>query len=231
MGNSEIGPGTDFESLLRRHLTGGTSLSGQSNETPEQGVINLFSALQGSPLLGVAAAAATHLLTDSDLNVRAGAVAAVQEFPRDFDPSVILKILEENARLYQGVGANHFGRKQPDLAWALLRGLAAIASTNADVRNRLRSAMQDRTNGTEVLAGVVANDKEWVICHPVETIQADPTRAWIALLNLGDATSRERFTRAVPQESPGACDALKAGIRRAIQNSVERDRLLSLTCG
>jgi hypothetical protein len=231
VGNTEIGPTTDFAGLLRRQLTGGTALSGRYDETPEQGVLNLFAAVQETPLAPLAAAATTQLLTDPDLDVRAGAVAAVEEFPKYFDSSLLLNILRSHPRLYEGVGSNHFGRKQADLAWALLRGMAAVPSRDTAVRDRLRLAAQDRANGSWVLAGVTANDRDWVIAHPSEVIQADPTRAWIVVLNLGDADSRERFVRAVPRESPDLRDAVTAGIQRAVQNEAERNRLLNMIRG
>lgn len=228
VGNTDVGPNTDFEGLLRRQFSGGTPFSGRYDNTPEQGALSLFAALKDSPFASRAADAVTRLLTDDNLDVRAGAVAVVEDFPKYFDEGRLLELISRRSELYEGIGANHFGRKQPDLAWALLRGLAALQATDAAVRDRLRRAAQDRVNGTWVLAGVTANDTDWVLTHPAETVQGDPTRAWIVLLNLGDREKRERFIRMVPSESPELRDAIRHGIERAIRDETERSHLLKL---
>jgi hypothetical protein len=226
VGNTDIGPATDFEGLLRRQFLGGTPFSGRYDETAEQGALSLFAALKDTPFASRAADAVTGLLTDDNLDVRAGAVAVVEDFPQYFDGGQILRLLNEHSELYEGVGTNHFGRKQPDLAWALMRGLAAMAKTDPAVRDRLRKAAQDPVNGTWVLAGVTSNDADWVINHPAESVQGDPSRAWIVMLNLGD--NRERFLRMVPKESPELRDAVRRGVERAVRDEKERNRLLAL---
>jgi hypothetical protein len=231
VGNTDIGSTTDFFDLLHRQLRGGTPFSGRYDETPEQGALSLFTAVKDTELASRAADAVMRLLTDPDLDVRAGAVAVVQDFPTHFDSSRLLRLLKEHPELYDGVGANHFGRKQPDLAWALMRGMAAVPTNNPAVRDRLRVAAQDVTNGDWLLAGVTANDTEWIISHPAEAVQGDATRAWIVLLNLGNPANRQRFVSMVPKESPALRDAVKAGINRAIRDADERSRLLNALGG
>ena len=226
VGNTDIGPATDFESLLRHQFLGGTPLSGRYDDTPEQGALSLFAALKGKQFASRAADAVTRLLSDDNLDVRAGAAAVIEDFPEHFDGKRILKLLDDRPELYRGVGANHFGRKQPDLAWSLLRGMAAMTRPDPQVRDRLRRAAQDPVNGTWVLAGVTANDADWVINHPAESIQGDPSRAWIVVLNLGQ--NRERFMQMIPKESPGLRDAVRLGIERAVRDETERNHLLAL---
>jgi len=226
VGNTDVGPTTDFEGLLRRQFSGGTPFSGRYDETPDQGALSLFAALKDTDLASRAADAVTRLLKDDNLDVRAGAVAVVEDFPKYFDARRLLGLLNDHSKLYEGIGANHFGRKQPDLAWALMRGMAASRTTDPAVRDRLRQAAQDPVNGSWVLAGVTTNDADWVITHPAESVQGDASRAWIVLLNLGDH-DRERFVRMVPKESPELRDAIRRGVERAVRNETARNRLIS----
>ena len=230
VGNTDIGPSTDLLSLLRRQLTGGGPLSGRYDETPEQGAISLFSAVRNTPFETAATQAVSQLLTDANLDVRAGAVAIVEDFPTYFDSAQILELLSNSPDLYMGVGKNQFGRQQPDLAWALMRAMAASPAPTREVRDRLRLAVQDPSNGDRVLAGVTANDADWVMNHSIEVIQGDPTRAWIILLNL-DTANRERLIRTLPRESPQVHEAVRKGIERAITNASQRTQLLTLLDG
>ena len=220
----EVGPSTDIRSLLRNEFLGGSVLAGRYDEGPEAGVRSLFEAATGTGLERGVLAALKSLLTDTDVKVRAGAVGLVLHYAEKFDPSELLAILDRNRALYNDVP---LPGGSIDLAWALMRAIAASPTQDAKVVARLRRAVQEPAKGNWILAGLASNDTEWVIKHPQEILDDDPARARIVVFRL-DPNARERFVRGLPRESPRLREIVADAVLAEVKDSAEKDRLLQL---
>ena len=222
----EVGSSTDVRSLLRSEFRGGSRLAGRYDEGPEPGIRSLFEAAQGTPLEDRLLEALGSLLTDEDQKVRAGAVNMVLHYAEKFDPSQLLAILERNPRLYRDLPVDQAA--DLDMAWTLLRAVAATPTRDPQVIERLREAVTDPVKGMWVLAGVTSHDANWVIEHAQEVISDQPARARIVLYRLKDPRQREQLVRAIPSESPKLRKVIAEVVSEEIKDPSEKQRLLDL---
>jgi hypothetical protein len=224
----EIGPATNVTSMFRQQLLGGGIFSGRYDETPEPGIKTVLRAAEGTSVEPRVIDAILTLLTDDEPRVRAGAVEVAQHFAQKFDASQLLAILDKSPELFVGVPQAAPGNASKDLAWGLLRAMAAASNVTPTVISRLREAVVNVPNGSEVLAGLTERDTDWVIQHAPEVIGSDKGRASALLYLLGQPDLRERLVRSIPEESPRLRDVMKAAVSKEIREEGERRHLLEL---
>jgi hypothetical protein len=220
-----VGASTDLPSLLRDQLTSGSVLAGRYDDSPEPGIWSLFAAAKGTTLEPRLVQAVRSLLTDPDTRVRSGAVGLAQAYAEKFEAQDLLRVLADNPKLFEGVRVRP---GEPDLAWGLLRAMAASANWNSAVFERLRSAALVFPNGSAVLAGLVSHDPEWAIEHAQELIGDDLARAQIVLFRLKSPDQRERLVRAIPMESPRLRELIRTAVSEEVKDPSEKQRLLRL---
>jgi hypothetical protein len=219
---------TNFKTLLRNEFLGSALFAGRYDEDPAPGVRAFVNAAINTQFGNRALQALLSLLVDSDQTVRAGAAGTVLHFAERFDPATLLGILRDNPTLFNGVPL--LGEKGPaelDLAWTLLRAVAARPTNDVQVIAALREAVRHK-NGSWILAGLVTSDPIWVAEHPLEVLDEDPVRANIVLYRLGDPNLREKFVRSIPEESPLLRKALTKAVSEEVHDPTERRHLLSL---
>ena len=221
-----IGPNTDLRSLLKQQLLGDGLLAGRYDETPDQGIWSLFTAARGTGIEPRLIEAVKALLTDGDLQVRAGAVGLTQAFAEKFQAADLFALLNGEPRLFEGVAGLTAG--QPDLAWGMLRAIAGAQNWTPAVLVRIRGAALDLQNGLTVLAGLVNHDPNWVIEHAQEVIDNQPARAGVILHRLKDPVLRQSLVRQLPRESPELRKVMAQAVSEEVTDQKERDRLLEL---
>jgi HEAT repeat protein len=222
----QIGPSTDLRSLLKSQLLEGTLLAGRYDESSEEGIWSLFRAAKGTTLEPRLVEAVGELITDPDERVRSGAVDLAQAFAEKFQAGDLLAVLTDQAKLFEGVASPTSG--QPDLAWGLLRAIAAAKNWTPKVASRIRSAALDPVNGLSVLAGLVNHDPNWVIEHLQQLVTDQPVRAEVILFRLKDPILRERLVRAIPNESPSLKQLIAGAVAKEIRDEGEKRKLLRL---
>ena len=220
----QIGPSTDLAALISRQIKGGTALGQQPDEGPETALFALFGASAGTALESRLVEAAVQLLTDQDLDVRAGVVDVIQQFPDMFDSAHLLGVLDAHSDLFQA----STGTSRPDLALGILRAIASRPSSDLKIIRRLRQVVIDPKNGSWVLAGVADHDTDWLLSHLPEVVGADTNRARIILFRLRDPALRERLVREIPRESPELRKVMAQAVSEEVTDQKERDRLLEL---
>ena len=228
MESERLGPAADYVALLRRQLKYGTVWNEVGDPGPEEGVWRLFEATSGTPIEQRLVDAVTELLTDADVDVRSGAVALAQDYAEKMNPSTLLRILERNPALFDGIKPTDSRSDSPDLAWGLLRAMTANTGHDPQVVARLRTAAFDTENGSTVLGGLAADDPEWTIAQAQHLVSSDPTKARIIIANLPGEQSRERFVKALVGEPASLRQELVRVIADKITNSAERERLNSM---
>ena len=220
-----IGPSTDLPSLLKAQLINGSALAGRYDESPEPGIWSLFAAAKGTTIEPRLVQAVKDLLTDPDNRVRSGAVGLAQAYAEKFRGPDLLEVLINHPKMFQGVP----GRTgEPDLAWSLLRAIAATTDWSPAVTERLRSAALEFPNGSAVLAGLASHDPDWAISHAQELIGDQADRARILLFRLKLPDQRERLIRAIPRESPQLRTLMAGAVSTEVKDLAERQRLLQL---
>lgn len=224
----EVGPTTDVASILKEQLLHGGIFSGRYDETPEPGVRSVLRAAEGTSVEPRVLDAILQLLRDDNPRVRAGAVEIAQHFADKFDASRLLSILDQSPDLFTGIPQAAPGNAGKDLAWGLLRAVAAASHVTPSVISRLRQAVVNFPNGTEVLAGLTELDIDWVIEHAPEVIGSDKSRAKALLFMLGRPGLRERLVKAIPKESPLLREIMATSVSEEIRDEAERQRLLDL---
>jgi hypothetical protein len=224
----ELGPNTDVVSVLRKQLLGGGIFSGRYDEAPEPGVRSVVRAAEGTSVEPRVVEAILNLLTDENPQVRAGAVEIAQHFADKFDASRLLRILNQSPELFVGIPQGAPGNAGKDLAWGLLRAMAAASNVTPPVISRLRQAVVNFPNGAEVLAGLTERDSDWVIEHAPEVIGSDKSRAKALLFMLRGPVLRERLIKSIPAESPRLREIMTTAISEEIRDEAERRRLLEL---
>ena len=223
-----LGPSTDIAELLRRQLKYGSVWNEIGDPGPEEGIWRVFEAASGTPVEKKLVGAVVELLTDSDVNVRSGAVGLAQDFPEKMDPRVLLQILERNQTLFEGVKPTNSRADAPDLAWGLLQAMTANTGGDSSVLARLKKAAFDTENGFTVLGGLAADDPEWVIGQARSLVSDDPVKARIIIGNLPGSQPRERFVKALAGEPAPFREQLVRIIADKIENPAERERLKSI---
>jgi hypothetical protein len=172
--------------------------------------------------------AVMQLLTDSNPTVRSRAVTLAKNFASRFSSPDLLNLLKNHEELYEGVKPMA-DSDDPDLAWGLLEAMSRHPLSSNQVRDRLRKAASDSTNGSRLLAALTQDDTDWVLAHGVELTTVNPLNAEIILANLADA-DRLQFVQAFRNEPEVLRRDLSTAIEGAIDDPDERRRLIqSLT--
>jgi len=223
-----LGPSTDYVALLRRQLKYGSVWNEIGDPGPEEGIWRVFEAASGTPVEKGLVKAVTELLTDSDIDVRSGAVGLAQDYAEKMDPAELLQILERNQPLFEGIKPTDSRGDSPDLAWGLIRAMTANTGHNSHVLARLRKAAFDTENGFSVLGGLAADDPEWIIAQARAVVSNDPVKARIILANLPEGQSRERFVKALAGEPASFRQELVRVIADKVTSPAERERLRSI---
>jgi hypothetical protein len=185
-------------------------------------------AVQATDLESRMTDAVMQLLTDSNPTVRSRAVTLAKNFASRFSSPDLLNLLKNHQQLYEGVKPMA-DSDDPDLAWGLLEAMSRHPLSSNQVRDRLRKAASDSTNGSRLLAALTQDDTDWVLAHGVELTTVNPLNAEIILANLADA-DRLQFVQAFRNEPEGLRRDLSTAIEGAIDDPNERRRLIqSLT--
>jgi hypothetical protein len=228
VGGVRLGPSTDYVSLLRRQLKHGSVWNEIGDPGPEEGIWRVFDAASGTPIEKRLVNAVIGLLTDSDVDVRSGAVGLSQDYAEKMDPTALLQILERNQPLFDGVKPTDGRSDAPDLAWGLLQAMTANTGRDPRVLARLKKAAFDTENGFTVLGGLAAADPEWIIAQARHVVSHDPIKARIIIGNLPGEQLRERFVRALAGEPASFREELVPIIADKVENPAERERLKSI---
>src|SRR5438067_1426613 len=147
VGGITLGPQSDLVSLLRRQMLEGSVWSVFRDQGPEEGLDWAMKAVQATALESRMTDAVMQLLTDSSSTVRSRAVTLVRNFASRFSSPDLLTVLEKHKELFEGV-TPVADSDEPDLAWGLLEAISQHPLSSDQVRNRLRKAASDATNGS-----------------------------------------------------------------------------------
>jgi hypothetical protein len=217
---------SDLVGMFRRTLQGENVFPSKTAYGPEDGVPTVLQATRGTPLESRVTDAIITLLTDSDPKVRAGAVLAIETFPRGFDGQALLRILDERPNLFQGIPAIAPGFS--DIQWELLRAIAGTRSQSKEVLDRLRRSVVDPSNGQSLVAGLTRSDPVWVLSHVQEVLAGQPTRVNAVLANIDDPQKREEFLIGLRGESEQFRKDAAARLDRVVGDPSQRERLSRL---
>lgn len=221
-----IGPQSDLVGMFRRALEGEDVFPSRTAYGPEDGVTTVLHATRGTPLEPRVKDAIMTLLTDSDPKVRAGAILAIETFPRGFDGQALLRILDERPNLFQGIPAITPGFS--DIRWQLLRAIAGTRSQSQEVLDRLKRSVVDPSNGQSLVAGLTKLDLDWVLSHVLEVLAGQPTRVNAVLANVDDAQKREEFLTALRGEPEQFRKDAASRLDRVVGDPQQRERLTRL---
>src|SRR2546425_8852034 len=158
----QLGPSTDFLSLVREQLKDGSIWPSDSG--PDEGLWHAIDSAKGTRIHDQLLDAVVGLLSDADTEVRTRAIVAAQNYGPDIDSSTLLSALRTHPQLYVGVKPQGVSESyMPDLAWGILQAVNAEPNGNPEVIAALRKAAGDPTNGFRVMGGLAAGDPAWVI--------------------------------------------------------------------
>src|ERR1700694_1393837 len=129
----ELGPSTDYVSLLRRQLKHGSIWNEVGDSGPEEGLWRVFDRAAGTEVASPLFGALLSLMTDSDAAVRSGAVGLALDYAETIDPVSLLALLKEHPALYVGVKPSGTRKGSPDLAWTLRQAIAGHTAHNTEV--------------------------------------------------------------------------------------------------
>ena len=216
VGGITLGPQTDLVSLLRRQMLEGSVWSVHRDQGPEEGLDWAMAAVKATELESRMTDAVMQLLTDSNPSVRSHAVTLAKNFASRFSSADLLKVLQNHKELFEGV-KSIADSDDPDLAWGLLEAMSQHPLSSDKVRDRLRRAASDPTNGSRLLAALTQDDTDWVLAHGVELTTANLLNAEIILANLAKEGQRLQFVRAFRKQP----SALRRGVLTAIEESTD----------
>jgi hypothetical protein len=223
VGGITLSPQTDLISLLRRQMLEGSVWSVFRDQGPEEGLNLAMKAVESTELEPRMTDAVMQLLTDSNPTVRSRAVTLAKNFASRFSSPDLLTVLQNHRELYEGVKPI-VDSDDPDLAWGLLEAMSQHALSSEKVRDRLRKAASDPTNGARLLAALTQDDTDWVLAHGVELTAGNPLNAEIILANLAD-TQRLEFVQAFRKQPKNLQRDLSTAIDGAIDDPDEQRRL------
>lgn len=221
-----IGPESDLVDMFRRAIQGESIFPSKSAFGPENGVVRVLGATQGSDLEPLVREAIMTLLTDPDDRVRAGAVMALGTYPHGFDGRALLATLDRQPNLFRGV--TPLAQAYPDLEWELLIAIDATQLKDPKFTERLKAAVKDSSNGGWVVGSVTKADPDWVLAHAHEVVAGQADRVNGVLANLGDARKREDFVEALHREPEPFRKDVTARLDRVVSDPHERERLTRL---
>ena len=221
-----LGPKSDLVGMFRRTLLGENVFPSKTAYGPEDGVTTVLELTRGTSLELRVRDAIMTLLTDNDPKVRAGAVLAIETFPRGFDGKTLLKILDEKPNLFKGVPAVAAGFS--DIHWELMRAIAGTRSQSKNVLDRLKRSVTDPEDGHGLLAGLTRSDPDWVLFHARDVVAGQPERVITVLANMDAPQKQEQFVGALREEKESFRKAAAANLDEVVSNSEQRERLARL---
>jgi len=221
----ELGPSTDYASLLRRQLKHGSIWNEVGDSGPEEGLWRVFDHAIGTGVARRLFAALLELMAESDAEVRSGAVGLALDYAENLDPAKLLALLTENPSLYIGVKPTGTRKGSPDLAWTLRQAMAGHTARNPEVIQYLRDASRDPDNGFRLLGGLALDDAEWIIKNAPEVVAGQNQRSRPILTNLRSASQRERFIQALAKEPKTFRNELLGLIDSKVKDPAEKEKL------
>lgn len=224
----DVGPDTDVVALLRRQLVAADVWTRPQDQGPQDGVWRAMSAAAGTPVENRLVDALQTLMVDDDTDVRGQAIGLAEHYASQLEPTRLLALLTEHPDLFEGVRSSGSSPEDPDLAWGLLRVMAASPSSDQAVRDRIRTAATDPQHGTRVLAGLARHDPDWVAEHAPELVQGERGRAAILLFNLDTPERREQLVRSLASASPEARAEVGHAVAQHVRDEDEQQHLQSL---
>jgi hypothetical protein len=224
----ELGPSTDYIALLRRQLKHGSIWNEVGDSGPEEGIWRVFDRAAGTNVAGHLFSALLALMTDADVEVRSGAVGLALDYAESLNPASLLTLLKDHASMYVGVKPSGTRKGSPDLAWTLRQAMAGHTMRNPEVIQYLRDASRDLENGFRLLGGLAIDDSEWVINNAPEVVAGQNQRSRPILANLGSASKRQRFIRALAKEPETFRNELAGLIDSKVKDSAEREKLKAI---
>ena len=224
-----LSPDSDFVGLLRRQLLGEGIFESKGAYGPEDGVVRVLGAAQGTPIEPSVKDAIMTLVTDRDPTVRAGAAMAVGTYPRTFGAQPLVDILDKNLALFRGTPA--LARGFQDLEWELLQAVAATESRTPEIMERFKAAVMDPANGGRFIGLVTRADPGWVIEHAREITLSQAPRVDGVFAGLPDVAKREAYAKALRDEPAPFRREVVARLSKSIPSQPERDRLSKILGG
>jgi hypothetical protein len=200
------------------------------DQGPEEGLNWAMAAVHSTDLESRMTEAVMQLLTDSNPRVRSLAVTLAKNFASRFSSTDLLRVLQTHTDLYEGVKPVRES-DDPDLAWGLLEAISQHPLASDQVRNRLRAAASDSTNGSRLLAALTQDDTEWVLAHGVELARSNPLNAEIILANLAKDAQRQQFIQAFRSQPAALRRDVSTAIEASIDDPDEQGRLKALLTG
>src|SRR2546425_3963856 len=224
----ELGPSTDYVSLLRRQLKNGSIWNEVGDAGPEEGLWRVFDRAAGTAVATRLFDALLELVADADLEIRSGAVGLALDYAEELDPVRILALLKKHPSMYSGVRPAGTRKGSPDLAWTLRQAIAGHTRQNPEVIQYLRDISRDPENGVRVLGGLALDDAEWIVKNAPKVVAGQTQRTQPILANLQSASLREQFIRALANEPASFRGDLAGLIDAKVKDSGEKERLKTI---
>jgi hypothetical protein len=227
----ELGPSTDYVSLLRRQLKRGSIWNEVGDSGPEEGLWRVFDQAAGTEVATRLLGALLELLSDSDVEVRSGAVGLALDYAENLDPTKLLAVLNEHPSMYIAVKPAGTRKGAPDLAWTLRQAIAGHTTRDPAVIQYLRDASADPQNGFRLLGGLAIDDADWIIKNAPAVVAGQNQRSRPILANLRSASQRKRFVQALAKEPKAFREELVGIIDSKVKDSAEKVQLKDILVG
>jgi hypothetical protein len=224
----ELGPSTDFVSLLRRQLKYGSVWNEVGDAGPEEGLWRVLDEAAGTAIADRLLSALVDLMSDTDIQIRSSAVGFALDYAEKIDPKVLLSLLTKHPALYIGVKPAGTRKGSPDLAWTLRQAMAGHTTGDPDVIRYLRDSSRDLENGWRLLGGLALDDPDWTIQHSQDLVVGQLLRARAILAGLRSAPKREQFVRKFTGEPVQFRRALSRLITEKVKDPIESARLTAI---
>ena len=224
----ELGPSTDYVSLLKRQLKNGSIWNEVGDSGPEEGLWRVFDQAAGTEVAARLFDALLKVMADSDVEVRSGAVGLALDYAEDVDPARLLALVKQRPSMYVGVKPAGTRKGAPDLAWTLRQAIAGHTTRNPEVIAYLRDISRDPDNGFRLLGGLALDDAEWIVKNAPEVVAGQNQRSRPILANLRSASLREQFIRALANEPKPFRTELVGIIDAKVKDSTEREKLKAI---
>lgn len=223
VGGVALGPGSDLVGLLRKQMLEGSVWSVFRDQGPEEGLDLAMEAVRSTDLEAPMNQAVMELLTDPDVTVRTRAVWLAKNYATRFSSQDLLNVLQDRSDLFVGVKPTT-GSGAADLSWGLLQAMLGQPNATDAVRNRLRQAVLDPTDGPKLLAVLTREDTDWVLDHPLQLAVANPLNPGIILANL-KPNQRRQFVSSFEGEPLAIRQSIRTAIEKKVQDPKEQSTL------